>query len=73
MMPIGINSLAFQGRTYYLLGLPIRIPASYIVSNSRIRTIAQCHAEVNETQHSCGEVQQIITHKGIKQLTILRF
>ena len=55
-----------------LIGLPIRIPASYIVSNSRIRTITQCNAEVNETQHSCGEVKQI-THKGIKQLTILRF
>ena len=53
--------------------LPIRIPASYIASNSRIRTISQqCNAEVNETQHSCGEVQQI-THKGIMQLTILRF
>ena len=51
--------------------LPIRIPASYIVSNSRVRTMTQCNAEVNETQHSCGEVQQI-THKGIKQLTILR-
>ena len=51
--------------------LPIRIPASYFVSNSRIRTIMQCNAEVNETQHSCGEVQQI-THKGIMQLTILR-
>ena len=45
--------------------------SKYIVSNSRIRTIMQCNAEVNETQHSCGEVQQI-THKGIMQLTILR-
>ena len=29
--------------------LPIRMPASYIVSNSLVRTMTQCNAEVNET------------------------
>ena len=52
--------------------LPIRIPVSYIVSNSRIQKITQCNPDVNETQHSCGEVQQV-AHKGIIQRTILRF
>ena len=50
---------------------PIGIPASYFVSNSRIRTIMQCSEAVNEIQHNRGEVQQI-THKGSIQLTILR-
>ena len=49
----------------------IRIPASYFVSKFHIRTIMKCSAEVNETQHGCGEVKQI-THKGSIQLTILR-
>ena len=31
----------------------------------------QPNAEINETQHSRGKVQQI-AHKGIMQLTILR-
>ena len=60
--------------TMYLLVLDswfLSNTSKYIVSNSRIRTIMQCNAEINETQHSCGEVQQI-THKGIIQLTILR-
>ena len=47
----------------------IRIPASYIVSNSHFQTTTQLNAEVDETQNSCGEVQQI-THKGIIQLTL---
>ena len=47
--------------------LPIRIPTSYFVSNSRIRTIMQCSAAVNEIQHSRGEVQQI-AHKGSIQI-----
>ena len=41
--------------------LPIRIPASYFVSNSRIRKIMQCSAAVHQ-----------IAHKGSIQLTILR-
>ena len=36
----------------------LRIPASYFTSNSHVRTITQCNEEVNETQRSCGEVQQ---------------
>ena len=50
--------------------LPIRIPTSYFVSNSRIRTIMQCSAAVNEIQHSRGEVQQI-AHKGSIQINDL--
>ena len=46
----------------------IRIHARYIVSTSRIRTITQFNAEVNEAQHSYGEGQQI-TQKIIIQLT----
>ena len=49
----------------------VRIPASYVVSSSRIRTITLFNAEVNETKHNCGEVQQIM-HKVIIPLTILR-
>ena len=52
--------LQFQQQLQFL---PIRIPTSYFVSNSRIRTIMQCSAEANEMQHSRGEVQQI-TDKG---------
>ena len=51
------------------LFLPIRIPTSYFVSNSRIRTIMQCSAVVDEIPHSHGEVQQKkIAHKGSIQI-----
>ena len=49
----------------------LRIPVSYFISKSCIRTIMQGSAQVIEIQHSRGEVQQI-THKGIIQLPILR-
>ena len=69
--PCAMQCNAVQCNTVQYSAMQKSNTSKYIVSNSRIRTIMQCNAEINETQHSCGEVQQI-TRKGIIQLTILR-
>ena len=70
----GGGTIIRYSRVWSMYGKPyIRIDASRTISTSRIRTIMQCNAEVNETQQSCGEVQQR-THRGIIiriKLTIL--
>ena len=50
------------GDNFHSLLLFLRIHASYFTSNSQIRTIMQYGAEVNDIQHSCGDVHRV-THK----------